>query len=111
MNHDGNREREDMHYADVVANSCAKGIKWNAPSFRMSEWFATFNLRATIGPHVILHLGAKVRGGPGITVDDPTRFLIWLGKDWASVTFRDADDVVTGRDSFADLIRRWIEHV
>ena len=88
-----------------------EGIKWNAPSFRTSEWFATFNLRAKTGLQVILHLGAKVRGGPGITVEDPTRFLVWLGKDRASVTFRDVDDVVTRRDSFADLIRRWIEHV
>jgi hypothetical protein len=88
-----------------------EGIKWNAPSFRTSEWFATFHLRAKTGLQVILHLGAKVRGGPAVTVDDPSTLLVWLGKDRASVTFRDADDVMTKRDAFADLIRRWIEHV
>jgi hypothetical protein len=56
-----------------------------------------------------LHLGAKVRGGPDIAFDDP--LLVWLGKDRASVTFRDGDDVAAKRDAFADLIRRWIEHV
>ena len=35
----------------------AEGIKWNAPSFRTSEWFATFQLRARDCVQVILHLG------------------------------------------------------
>jgi hypothetical protein len=56
-----------------------------------------------------LHLGAKARGGPDIASDDP--HLVWLGKDRASVTFRDGDDVAAKRDAFADLIRRWIEPV
>jgi hypothetical protein len=56
---------------------------------------------------VILHLGAKVRGA-AVAIADP--LLVWLGKDRASVTFRDADDVAEKRDAFADLIRRWIEH-
>ncbi|WP_406700423.1 DUF1801 domain-containing protein [Singulisphaera sp. Ch08] len=89
----------------------SEGIKWNAPSFRTSEWFATFHLRAKSGLQVILHLGAKVRGGPAVTVDDPNSLLVWLGKDRASVTFRDADDVVAKGEAFADLIRHWIEHV
>ena len=89
--------------------SIAEGIKWNAPSFRTSEWFATFHLRAKAGIQVILHLGAKARSGPDIAFDDP--LLVWLGKDRASVTFRDANDVAAKREAFAGLIRRWIEHV
>jgi hypothetical protein len=44
-----------------------------------------------------------------IPYDNP--LLVWLGKDWAWVTFRDGDDVAARRDTFADPIRRWIEHV
>jgi hypothetical protein len=57
----------------------------------------------------MLHLGAKVRGGPAIGFDDP--LVVWLGKDRAPVTFRDGNDVAANRDAFLDLIRRWIEHV
>jgi hypothetical protein len=57
----------------------------------------------------MLHLGAKVRGGPAIGFDDP--LVVWLGKDRAPVTFRDGNDVAAKRDAFLDLIRRWIEHV
>jgi hypothetical protein len=89
----------------------AEGIKWNAPSFRTAEWFATFHLRAKAGVQVILHLGAKVREGPAVPVADPDSLLVWLGKDRASVTFRDAGDVAVKREAFAGLIRSWIEHV
>jgi hypothetical protein len=89
--------------------SITEGIKWNAPSFRTSEWFATFHLRAKAGLQVILPLGARVRNGPDIAFDDP--LLVWLGKDRASVTFRDMDDIAAKREALADLIRRWSEHV
>ena len=35
--------------------SITEGIKWNVPSFRTSEYFATMHLRAKDGIHVILH--------------------------------------------------------
>ena len=88
-----------------------EGIKWNAPSFRTTEWFATFHLRAKAGVMVVLHLGAKARVGDGITVADPDGLLTWLGKDRASVTFADVVDVAAKRGAFAALIRRWVEHV
>jgi hypothetical protein len=40
------------------------GTKWNAPSFRTTEFFATLNLRAKDGVDrvwLVLHLGAKVK--------------------------------------------------
>ncbi len=88
-----------------------EGIKWNAPSFCTTEWFATFHLRAKAGVQVILHLGAKARAGNGITVDDPDGLLTWLGKDRASVVFADRADVAAKASCFTTLIRRWIEHV
>jgi hypothetical protein len=68
-----------------VDPSVQEGIKWNAPSFRTTEYFATTNLRAKSGISVILHLGAKIRQLPagGVVIDDPARLLKWLGKDRA----------------------------
>jgi hypothetical protein len=90
----------------------AEGIKWNAPSFHTSEYFATFHLRAQDVVRVILHLGAKTRDlATRIEPADPTHMLEWLGKDRASVTFRDMRDIESRRASFADVIREWIAHV
>jgi hypothetical protein len=94
-----------------VDQSIAEGIKWNAPSFRTSEHFATFQLRAKDGVQVILHLGAKPREGSGVAIADPESLLEWLAKDRASVMFRDSKDLDAKRSAFADVIRQWIKYV
>ena len=93
--------------------SITEGIKWNAPSFRTSEYFATFQLRAKDGVQVILHLGAKTRdtATSGIAVADPESLLEWLAKDRASARFRDLKDIDARRSAFANVIRQWLEHV
>lgn len=93
--------------------SIEEGIKWNAPSFRTSEYFATFQLRAKDGVQVILHLGAKTRDTAvtGIQIADPDALLEWLAKDRASVKFRDSKDVDAKRAAFAKVLREWLRHV
>ena len=78
-----------------VDASIAEGIKWNAPSFRTTEYFATMNLRAKSGIGIILHLGAKVRelAAGCVQMDDPKRLLRWLGKDRAMVEFKSAKEI------------------
>jgi hypothetical protein len=89
-----------------------EGIKWNAPSFRTSEYFATFHLRAKDGVQLILHRGAKKReAAGGLPVEDPESLLDWLGEDRASVKLRDRDDIEVKGPALAALIRQWIQHV
>ena len=85
-----------------------EGIKWNAPSFRLDDWFATVNIRKD-SVLVILHQGAKVRGSArGPAVEDPAGLLQWLGKDRAAVTFRDLKSVRTHKAGFSNIVRQWI---
>ncbi len=90
-----------------------EGIKWNAPSFRTTEYFATFHLRSAENVRIVLHVGAKVRDTAitGIAVADPTRLLTWQAKDRATVTFRDLAEVSARQAAFEQLIREWIQHV
>lgn len=88
-----------------------ESVKWNAPSFRTAEYFATFHLRAHDGVRVILHLGAKPRDGAQLQIADPAGLLAWLGPDRASATFRSLDEVVAQRDAFEQIIRLWITYV
>lgn len=91
----------------------AEGIKWNAPSFRTSEWFATFHLRAKDGVQVILHLGAKKRADTAgvAAVGDPEGLLRWLAADRATVKFGDLAEVDAKGPAFAAVVRGWIGHV
>lgn len=90
--------------------SIAEGVKWNAPSFRTREYFATINLREKLGVGVILHLGAKVRAQPagGLLIEDPAQLLNWLAKDRAAVVFKDLTDLEEKKLPFARIIQRWI---
>ena len=93
--------------------SIAEGIKWNVPSFRTTEYFATMHLRAKDGIGVILHLGARARGAaaPKVEIKDPARLLQWLGEDRAMVIFADAKDVGSKRRPFDAVLRQWIRFV
>jgi Domain of unknown function (DU1801) len=96
-----------------VDNSILEGIKWNSPSFRTTEYFATTNLRIKAGVGIILHLGAKVRELPlgGVSIDDPHKLLKWLAKDRASIEFTGMNDVLERCDAFQSVLRQWIAYV
>ena len=96
-----------------VDPSVQEGIKWNAPSFRTTEYFATTNLRAKSGISVIFHLGAKVRQLPlgGVAIEDPAKLLKWLGKDRAMVEFSDAQEFSNAKAAFQAIVRQWVKFV
>jgi hypothetical protein len=90
-----------------------EGIKWNVPSFRTTEYFATFHLRAKGADdrvRLIFHTGAKVKASAteGVAVADPTGLLSWLAKDRASVTFEGAADIAAKREALEALVRAWV---
>ncbi len=86
-----------------------EGIKWNSPSFRTNDYFATLNLRND-RVLLILHTGAKVKASAikGLKIADPMGLLKWLAKDRCVVTFDDARDVEVKRKAFQSIIRAWI---
>lgn len=92
-----------------VSPEIHEGIKWNSPSFRTTEYFATLNLRND-RVWLILHLGAKVKDNAtkGMQIADPTGLLKWLAKDRALVTFENVKDVVAKRAALKKVLREWI---
>jgi hypothetical protein len=111
LEHPFKREIQAVREVILCADPAVReGVKWNAPSFRTTEWFATVHLRARDGVQVILHLGAKARDRAP-RLDDPSGLLEWLGKDRASVKFSDLDDVKAKRERFTALVREWIANV
>jgi hypothetical protein len=90
--------------------SIAEGIKWNAPSFRTTEYFATINLREKNGVGVVLHLGAKVRdvAPDAMPIDDSEKLLKWVARDRATIVFKDMDDCNDRKVAFQSIIRSWI---
>ena len=97
----------------AVDSSVGEGIKWNAPSFRTTEYFATTNLRSKAGIGLVLHLGAKIRELPtgGVHIDDPRRLLKWLGKDRAQVEFGTRKELEEKTPALQAVLSQWIKYV
>ena len=86
----------------------AEGIKWKAPSFRTTDWFATFNLRSTHELQVILHFGARVKDLGDIAIADPSGLLQWLARDRALLRLTDGAAIDRHRTAITALLRQWI---
>ena len=93
--------------------SITEGVKWNAPSFKVQEYFATTNLRIKAGVGLVLHFGAKVRevSTGKNTIQDPDGLLKWVAKDRATVEFKDAKDVKARKPALQAILRQWIRHL
>ena len=114
LNHPATQEIQMLR--DIVCDvspSIQEGVKWNAPSFRVDEYFATINLREKQGVGVVLHFGAKVRevAAGHESIDDPDKLLKWLAKDRATVRFSGKDDIAARKPAFQAVLRQWIRFV
>jgi hypothetical protein len=90
-----------------------EAIKWNAPSFRTTDFFATFNLRSRERVQLIFHTGAKVKAtaATGINIADPSGLLKWLARDRCLVTLGVGKDIRAKREAFEAIVREWIRSV
>jgi hypothetical protein len=96
-----------------VSKEFSEGIKWNAPSFRTKEWFATCNVRGRDKLLLILHLGAKPHPAAkaGLAIADPKGLLRWLGKDRAMIAFEGEAEFEARSEALRSVIRQWISHL
>ncbi len=114
LNHPASQEIQALRQLICeVSPSIQEGVKWNAPSFRVGEYFATINLREKQGVGVVLHFGAKVRdvAAGQESIADPDKLLKWLAKDRATVGFAGKDDIAARKPAFQAVLRQWIRFV
>jgi hypothetical protein len=92
--------------------SIQEAIKWNGPSFRTTEFFATFHLRPQDRVQLIFHLGAKVRKpAPKITLTDSAGLVKWLAPDRCTVTLAAGPTGAKQHAALAAIVREWIAYV
>lgn len=92
-----------------AAPGITEAVKWNAPSFATTEFFATFHLRSRDEVQVVFHTGAKVRAAARPVVLRPrsSSLVTWLSDDRAMVSMR--PQVLPARKAaFMGLVREWV---
>ena len=88
----------------------AEAVKWNAPSYRTADFFATIHVRSRDAVQVVLHTGAKKKAAAtdDLAVEDPEGLVRWLAKDRGMVTLGQGDEVAAKRHAFEELVRSWL---
>lgn len=84
-------------------------IKWNAPSFKLDEHFATFKLHPPKNIQLVLHTGAKGRSGARrFQIDDPDRLLTWPASDRCVLTLASGEALAAHEAAVLGILRQWI---
>ncbi len=87
-------------------------VKWNAPSFRTSEHFATMNVRTPGRLRLVLHTGARKRAAPARPpVADPRGLLEWLDDDRCLMSFGSLQEVRDQGPALQDIVRAWLQRL
>ncbi len=92
----------------TVSAEVQEAIKWNAPSFKTTDFFATFHLRSRERVQLVLHTGAKAKDNPNFVIDDPKKLLTWRAKDRALVTLGAGEAFDANLKAFVPIIKQWI---
>lgn len=84
-------------------------IKWNAPSFRIDEHFATFKLHPPKSIQLVLHTGAKGRSNTRtFTVEDPRGLLKWPASDRCVLMLASDEALSLHESDVVRILRQWI---
>jgi hypothetical protein len=87
-------------------------IKWNAPSFRFDDHFATFKVYPPKNIQLVLHTGAKAKSNARtFAIDDPDRLLTWPATDRCVLTLASTQALIDHETAVLRIIRQWIEQL
>lgn len=88
-----------------------EGIKWNAPSFRAADDFATFHLRPKDRVQLVFHTGVRPKTTRQMKLDAPADMVKWLAKDRCMVTVGAGGTIAARRDVIQGLVRQWVKQL
>jgi hypothetical protein len=84
-------------------------IKWNAPSFKLDDHFATFKLYPPKNIQLVLHTGAKAKSNAkALSIDDPNGLLKWPATDRCVLTLRSTAELATHQASVLRILKQWV---
>lgn len=87
-------------------------VKWNAPSFKLEDHFATFRLHPPKDIQVILHTGAKAKSNSRrFVIDDPHELLAWPATDRAVLTLASTDELRAHGAQVKCILKQWLSQV
>lgn len=94
-----------------VDPSIREAVKWNAPSFRTADYFATIHLRSTATLQLVFHRGAKAKVAKTMEISDPHGMMNWRAPDRCVVTVGAGQVFTQRREALEMIVREWIRQL
>ena len=91
--------------------SIREGVKWNAPSFRTSDYFATMHLRTTDQLQMVFHRGAKAKAAKAMDIPDQNGLIKWLAPDRCLVSLGKGKAFTANRAALEGIVQAWIAQI
>jgi hypothetical protein len=93
----------------ALSEKVTEEVKWNAPSFKLEDHFATFRIHPPKYIQLILHTGAKAKSNTkAFAVDDPAGLLKWPASDRAVMTIVSEAELQKNKDHVLRMLRQWV---
>jgi hypothetical protein len=87
-------------------------IKWNAPSFKIDDHFATFKLYPPECIQIVLHTGVKPKTPlRAFALDDPYKLLKWPAVDRCVLTLTSSGHAEQLEKVVTKMVKQWIEQL
>jgi len=100
----------DLRAAIKTADSrIVEEIKWNAPSFKLEDHFATFKLHPPKSIQIVLHRGVKPKPlAIKFQIEDRHGLVHWKAPDRCLLEIPTSEMAIALKSEIVDLVRQWI---
>lgn len=96
----------------AVDSRISEEIKWNAPSFKLEDHFATFKLHPPKNIQLVLHRGAKPKlVEKPFVLDDPHGLVNWKAPDRCVLELQSSEQALSLQDEIVNLVQQWIKQL
>lgn len=86
-----------------------ESVKWNAPSFSITEHFATLRINPPPMLQLVLHTGAKkLPKAKVLTIADPDGLCDWKAPDRCVIDFSESKSVSKYKKALVAILTQWI---
>jgi hypothetical protein len=87
-------------------------VKWNAPSFKLADHFATFKLHPPGSIQLVLHTGAKPKNPPrNFVLNGAEKFVKWAAPDRCVVSLPGTEAAREHSQLVASLVKQWVQQL
>ncbi|MBI1933340.1 MAG: DUF1801 domain-containing protein [Ignavibacteriales bacterium] len=116
MNNLDHPYKEGIEFLRNVIKKCndsiIEEIKWNAPSYKLENHFATFKLYPPKNIQIVLHTDSKLKGDPHkFHLDDPHQIIKWAAPDRCVITIKSNKEAKELSNEISSLINSWIKQL